>query len=249
MSIRLQGTEIPENHETEKLEADYSALCDLITNESEKEMMDKSFEQWGIIEAKHKEFIAQVAWALTTLDGLKKIASCLREHGCRTALSIGTGLGVFENALMMIGKDIQVIMTDKNPPEDKKQVKAMEAEAAVQTFGHEVTCLIMIFPELGGQHTLEAVKMFPGRIVVYSGDMNPFGGCTGTDELHEYLTDNFDEVMNIDNKNWWCTNSRSMVWRRKGTARNQEGVLYPALYAEDIVFEEMFAAENIRWFV
>jgi hypothetical protein len=90
------------------------------------------------------------------------------------------------------------------------QLKKLTATKAVAKY--PTRNLLTVWPDYNVKWPLNALKAFTGEYVCYVGE---FGGCTGSQEFHDYLSSHFEEVEDVSIPQFQCIHDRLYVYRRK----------------------------------
>lgn len=172
----------------------------------------------GKLSARNK-WISRYGFAVPTADVIEELAKA-------RLLELGAGAGWWASLIAAQGGDI--VATDKASTEQGNTygqrisahypVEAIDAAEAVLKYPDRD--LLMIWPCLGRQWSLDAVRtLATGQSVYIVGE--GYGGCTGTDDLWDYLGDNFDKPEYRALPNWVGIHDGVHIYRNKSADRTK----------------------------
>jgi len=129
-------------------------------------------------------------------------------------LDVGAGTGYWTKILRDAGAD--VVASDIHVWKNAKlvfgvEIKKMDAAKAIKVYPNRN--VFMSWPSVHESWAAEAVKQIqPGRLLFYLGEWK---GCTGDDELHEFLEENFENGGGPAVPSWPCIHDSLYILRRK----------------------------------
>ena len=169
-------------------------------------------------------FIYKLGWAIPNPEAIETIKKFV---GTDFILEVCSGLGMWARLLMDEG--VSIVASDRDPewisPIHKmyeqnlskiKRIRSMnvlkaEAVTALRIFYPDV--LMMIWPPYDRPVAKDALDAFKGNKFIYVGEGS--GGCTGTDDFHDQLEEEWDESEVIHIPQWEHIHDNLFLYTRK----------------------------------
>jgi len=129
-------------------------------------------------------------------------------------VSMGAGSGYHEMIFRNLGVD--VLAVDKETPDYhflNKYTYVRTEESGVLVEVSEYDVLFLSWPNYNTSFASDCLDIFRGRMVVYIGEGKY--GCTGDDEFHDKLDNDFILQDCIDNPRYYGLNDRIHIYTRK----------------------------------
>jgi len=151
------------------------------------------------------------SWAIPDEKALKAIQKYA------PILEIGAGRGYWAALLRARGVDVKAY--DSHPVPNHYHRTGGEAYTAVHRgrprcaerfAGH---ALFLCWPVYAEPMAAECLRRYKGDTVIYVGE--GYGGCTGDDNFHSMLSDQFEEIEVIHIPQWKCVYDNLTIWKRK----------------------------------
>lgn len=189
--------------EWRRLTNDYASINDFPSIETF--MFDrKCREQWV------KEF----SWAIPNPEALRAI-----QHLGSPIVEIGAGSGYWGYLLRCLG--IRCYLYDINPPDTCDNHWASRGTQWTYVAKGDVECLdrhpdctlFLCWPPYQDDMALRAAERYTGQYLIYVGE--GYGGCTGCDEFHQLLHNQFDECKRIDIPQFYGLHDELVIYKRK----------------------------------
>jgi hypothetical protein len=203
---------------------DIDTVYGIIDNEYSKKSEDG--DEFDLEEHKIRmEFVDKASWAIPDPEAIEKIGDFIWD---KIALEVGAGNGLWAALLKQYFKEKgyggTIIATDNFSLKKEfyygyTEVKNFKAVDAVNEHP-EATVLILIWPPYNTPMAFDALTRFKGDYVVYIGEGE--GGCTGDDNFHQCLLDEWnelDESNELDDpheiRRWTGKNDSVFFYQRK----------------------------------
>jgi hypothetical protein len=153
-----------------------------------------------------KDCTRKYSFAIPDEDALKLIAKY------SPILEMGAGSGYWAYLLQKEGVD--VIAYDNSSWEwETKWTSIRHGDPTTLKDMHEDRTLMLCWPNYAEPFAYDCLKNYKGRYFIYIGE-GP-GGCTGDDDFHEYLENNFSEVDFYKIPQWFGIHDFLWVYERK----------------------------------
>jgi hypothetical protein len=148
-----------------------------------------------------QSYVKRFGWAV--LD--KKACEGIVTLTCGHVLSPGSGLGTWEACLqpMLADSNRSIICTDVESQRNPfMKVEVLNSSDAVRKYGSTCETCFVCWPAYKDPHTFMALQARPTPFtyVVYIGEGH--GGCTGDDQLHEFLDSHYTCQKVFDIPQW-----------------------------------------------
>lgn len=164
----------------------------------------EKYVKGGIGLARRDYFIGNYGWSVPTQSVITKLKGFV---GNDTVLSVGSGYGLWPKLLEEEG--IDVIATTLVPEEGDIQmqkndyffthVENLHHSDAINKYP-EANVLMMSWPPYSDPMAYESLKNFRGNKLIYIGEGH--GGCTGCDDFHNLLGNEWKDVGVLDIPQW-----------------------------------------------
>lgn len=162
-------------------------------------------------------FVNEASWAIPDIEAIETIADFI---GDKIALEVGAGnalwAALLKNQFQEKGLNGTIIATDDfswpNQYNCYTEVENLKAEDAVNE-RPETDVLILIWPPYSKPMAFESLKSFKGDYVVYIGEGE--GGCTGDDNFHQCLSDEWENTNGHCIRQWSGINDYISFYIRK----------------------------------
>ena len=146
-------------------------------------------------------YIEEFGWAVPDQKACEGIVS----NTSGDILSIGSGVAAYEFGMQPMLASLERAITCSDIEHQQRTfmpVKKMSSVDAVKKFGPEHETCFFSWPAYRNPHTVRALKSRPEPFpyLVYIGEGED--GCTGDDELHEYLRQMYSCIENIYIPQW-----------------------------------------------
>lgn len=154
---------------------------------------------------KRDAFVKQFSYAILTESAIPKIA----KYG--PLVEVGCGTGYWAHELKQAGVD--VIATDSGEWKWEKRWTDIELLPGVEAVAkYPARNLLMVWPTraIWSHETLQA---FTGQVVLYVGENG--AGCTGSDEFHHILHNDFDCIETVSIPQFLWISDTLTIWQRK----------------------------------
>ena len=190
-------------------------IADLYSNPKSKEEVDKIIEPNTLDSGffYRVAIVHEYSFALPCLEVLNK----MKEIG--NILEIGAGTGAWTRLLKGMGVDI--IATDKRDiayngyfkkARDNKDVIVMDGLEAIKTYSDRN--LFMCWPDYDQSWAFAVLERFrSGNYFFYIGE--DYGGCTGNDDFHKYISSNFEKIEMLAIPQWYGMHDYFWVYKKK----------------------------------
>jgi len=169
-------------------------------------------EEFAAIPDRNK-LVARYAWTITDPDSVGFVASHVR-NGLVDPMA-GTGYWAF-----LLGQcGIDVVSYDASPKDNPWHQKHPLWAPVAQGYGevvidnHPDRTLLLAWPPYSEPGGFRTVREYKGSRIIYIGEGS--GGCTGDDDLHELLDDQWREVDVHTPVQWWAIHDQITVYQRK----------------------------------
>jgi hypothetical protein len=172
------------------------------------------FSNFNALHELRQEYIARFGFAIITDDLIKAITSY------EPLLEIGCGSGYWTYELRKAGAD--VLPTDPAIGKYRMihgagrwenlwvEIENIDGAAAVQKY--PTRNLLMVWPDYNDQWAFETIQVFKGDVVLYCGEGD--GGCTATEEFHDYLRAHFNKMADYRIPQFDGIHDSLEVWKR-----------------------------------
>jgi hypothetical protein len=110
-----------------------------------------------------------------------------------------------------IGRYCHVNEGQENWPVKFCEVERLTAREALEKY--PTRALLTVWPDYEESWTDEALRAYGGTTVVYVGE--GAGGCTGTDEFHRILADEWDELESAHMPQFWGIHDYLTIYKRR----------------------------------
>ena len=169
-------------------------------------------------------FVKKYAWSIPTDKALKLVCEAATEFKIDHLCSVGAGTGFWER-LLAERLLAHVEAWDLNPPRDGENTYNHEVEyfpiqkcssaAFASSRTTDTSMLFLNWPPYDDPMATEALKAFKGNVLVYVGE--GFGGCTGDDEFHSIIGEEWEEWEYCfeTHPRWFGINDYLTVYTRK----------------------------------
>jgi len=149
------------------------------------------------------------SWAVPTPEALEVIKS----YG--PIVEMGAGTGYWAALLRFAGVD--VLAYDKAPGDNEQAAmlwtEVLEGSPSVLREVDPCRNLLLCWPPYHGSMGSESVRAFRGERILYIGERE--GGCTGDEEMHRILAEEYRLEQVVALPNWEHCHDSLMVWGRK----------------------------------
>ena len=160
----------------------------------------KSLMDWY----RRDKYIKDYGWSVPNREAISKINDFIAGE---KILEIGAGYGLWAKLLQDEGADIAATDAhsdyygEKFNPSSKSftHVESLDALKALEKYGG-YGVLMTVWPPYADSMANEAIKNFKGNKLVYVGEGG--WGCTGDDDLHCTLENEWSQVERIDIPKW-----------------------------------------------
>lgn len=166
----------------------------------------------GLFQDNRSQAVGRYAWAVPNQEAIQAIA----QHG--PIVEIGAGSGYWACLLSKAGVD--VVAYDLHPPSTGENHYDHKTEwFPVQEGGPEVAArysdrsLLLCWPPYKSPMSYDCLKNYLGRTVIYIGETP--GGCTGSQEFHDLLAEEFEEVREVRLPCWNGIHDSLTIHKRK----------------------------------
>jgi len=166
------------------------------------------------------ECVDLYAWAVPTEEIIDAVAQF------SPIVEIGAGRGYWAALLQEAGAD--VVAHDILPPSGRDQNtyhrsrhKSMKRVFTEVLKGDHRTLeevdpsrsLFLCWPPYNTPMAFKCLTAFTGNRLIYVGE--GYGGCTGDDQFHAELEENWEETLDFEIPTWWGIRDYLTVWERK----------------------------------
>lgn len=166
------------------------------------------------------KFVNEYSWAIPEETAIKKIKSFVKG---RNVLEIGSGLGLWAKLMQNAGIHVTPTEPLSMPKKDKgdfygkkepyTKMNDMDINKAMEQFGSSNDVLMLIWPPYNDPLANNALKSFKGSSLIYIGEGSY--GCTGDDNFHCALDNEWEEVEEVDIPQWAGLHDRMYFYNRK----------------------------------
>lgn len=160
-------------------------------------------------------FTTTYAWAIPTPGDVAWIASLLQGRG---VVEVGAGTGYWAWQLQQAGVD--VVAYEPLAPDVNHYVSVAEPYVpllqgdATAAAGHGDRALLMSWPDWGGSWPEDALRAYPGDLVIYAGEGD--GGACGDAGFFKLLAEEWELIGDSPHhRTWWGVNCRLAAYRRR----------------------------------
>ena len=141
------------------------------------------------------------------------IMACVRRS---PIIEVGAGLGYWASLIAQQGGDIiasdngssRILSTEAQ----YVPVETMDASEAAAKYPDR--SLLLIWPPYSEPMAANALRAYAGRTVIYVGEDD--GGCTGDEEFHRILAEEWKESEGIAIPQWWGLHDALWIYERGG---------------------------------
>ena len=171
----------------------FNAVIPPLRNSEYEVMSDYTYKRVSEYDKRH-EFVKLYSFAVPT----EECVEAIRKYA--PILEVGAGTGYWAYELKKAGINIRptdVTLLGLNPYGFRKQwtnVESISAVSAIRKYS-EYDTLMTVWPCYNDKWSYLALKEFKGSHVIYVGEDSC--GCTGTEEFHETLYNDFDVLETI----------------------------------------------------
>lgn len=157
------------------------------------------------------DLVKKYAWAIPSDEAIQALVRL------SPVVEVGAGTGYWAKLVTEAGGNVRAF--DSSPSRLKKNsyctgswfhVERAQANVASR-FPHRT--LFLCWPPYDTGMANEALRSYRGSTVVYVGES--WGGCTGNDEFHQRLQDQFDRAETIELPRWSGIHDYFTVWKRR----------------------------------
>ena len=200
--------------ESAKSVPDWNTL-EKIGPEDKKDYWTRDFsKEWG----KRRKFTKEYGWSVPSEMAVKKIKQFI---GGKKVLEVGSGFGLWAKLLQQHG--VHMTPTDsfeshgtedvvKDPHRSFTKVENIPGEQAVKKHS-DSSVLFMSWPPYNCPLAADVLGNFKGDKLIYVGEGN--GGCTGDDNFHAMLENNFILVEEVTIPQWVGLHDSVYLYTRK----------------------------------
>ena len=154
-------------------------------------------------------FLLQYSFAMPDVNSIRKIVDFIDAD----VLSVGAGKGLWEHLITLELKNRQkeyvVRAIDHKKYDDVYyQVELLD----INELEEKYPILFLSWPHCNNMDSLALSKNNPVK-VIYIGEK--YGGCTGSDEFHCKLQQDYKKVEKVRIKCWMGTHDRVVLYRKK----------------------------------
>ena len=135
-------------------------------------------------------------------------------------VEVGAGLGYWASLILAAGGDILATddyswHKDSGGPYDfaRRHGTVLRMDAAVAAAMYPDRILLMIWPPYNDPMAVNALRAYAGRRVAYVGEGD--GGCTGDENFHRLLADEWRAVEHIALPQWWGAHDALYIYERR----------------------------------
>jgi hypothetical protein len=160
------------------------------------------------------EFVGRYAWSVTDPISVHFVACYSRG----LALDPMAGTGYWAYVLNQLGVDVACY--DSSPPPDNTWhdgnptwVPVNQGFAEVAVDKHPDRVLFLSWPPYSEPSAYRTLREYQGDRVIYIGEGE--GGCTGDDDFHCLLTEEWEEIACRRPIQWWGLHDDITVYERK----------------------------------
>lgn len=165
-------------------------------------------------------FTQEYSWAIPTKHAIKEMKAFIKG---RNVLEIGSGLGLWAKLMQNAGIHITPTEPLSMSQEEKgnfygntepyTKLHDMDMNKAMEQFGSSNDVLMLVWPPYNDPLANNALKLFQGNSVIYIGEGGY--GCTGDDNFHCSLSEEWEEVKEVDLPQWRGIHDRMFFYNRK----------------------------------
>jgi len=153
------------------------------------------------------EYVERFGWAIPSDYALQRIADFA------PIIEMGAGRGFW--AACLEAERVNIVSYDIDPPVNAWVDIKEGTPEILADYPHR--SLLMVWPPYethpGAAMSYEALENYKGEHVLYIGESKL--GCTGTDEFHDRLEEEFDEIEWVKIPLWYGLNDSLFIYRRK----------------------------------
>lgn len=159
--------------------------------------------------------VKKYAWAIPD----KKTLSIIAEYSPIVEMGAGTGYWAY----LLSQLEVEIIAFDRAPvktPEKSWFPVRYGYPSILKKYGDKTLFLCWPPYDDSSNMSFRALESYPGNTVIYIGE--GLGGCTGTDEFHESLENNWDLLVEKKILQWKGLHDRLYIYTRKGRTKIEE---------------------------
>jgi len=171
-------------------------------NEYEKEIYDRfnSFHSYDL----RDKMVQKYAWAIPNEQAISKLVEL------SPLIEIGAGAGYWAKLVEEAGG--KIVCYDIEPPLTQWH-PIWKSEPHVIKQRYILRTLFLCWPPYEESMAADCLKLYKGRTLVYVGE--GYGGCTGDDNFHEELKNNWLLCDRLEIPQWYGIHDSMYIYKRK----------------------------------